>query len=360
MGKLDIQNLELSYKQKSTEHHPFRLSVPELHINEGEFFTLLGESGCGKTTLLKTIAGLEAPEGGNILMDGQSVIHIPTEKRGIGMVFQSSLLFPHMNVLKNVCFGLKMAKIPQETAIEWAREALSSVGLEGYENRSPLELSGGQQQRVSMARSIVTRPKVLLMDEPFSSLDSSLRDEMRKLIRRLHQKYKITIVFVTHDIDEAFQISDRIALMDQGKIIQIGTPKELYYDPKSIDVAKFMGPVNRVMGSLENSIFKSQEWLIQMPSQEDAIHKTLIIRPEDISLHNEPCNDSLNNCFSARIVSLDERRGYNHYVVDVQGVLLNVVERTVENSSLRNGDTCYVVIEKRRMLLMSGDVENHA
>lgn len=354
MGQLDISQLLLRYEDD--EGAGFELQIPALNIKEGEFFTLLGKSGCGKTTLLKVIAGLEPLEQGDVLVNGQSMGRIPAEKRGIGMVFQDSLLFPHMNVLKNVCFGLKMAKISKDKAVAMAQEALSSVGLEGYEARMPEELSGGQQQRVSMARSIVTKPQILLMDEPFSSLDPGLRAEMRNLIRSLHRHYAMTIIFVTHDVDEAFQISDRIALMERGRIVQMDTPEALFNKPDRLDVVQFMGPVNLIEGMVEGYQFRSGDWVIPLLEHYAKSSKTLVIRPEDVRLKAHGDNGDDTYAFPCEIRTRMPRRGYDHYLVDVQGVPLKVIERSIENPDLQPGSKGYACLESSRLLLMDKEV----
>lgn len=234
--------IELSGIKKAWED--FKLEINDLRVKDGEFLTLLGPSGCGKTTTLRIIAGFEKPDSGEILFDGKSVNELPPYERGIGIVFQDYALFPHMSVFKNVAFGLEMRRLPKaeiERRVKWALEL---VGLKGFENRYPEQLSGGQQQRVALARALVVEPQVLLLDEPLSNLDAKIRERLRGEIRRIQRELGITTIYVTHDQEEAMAISDRIAVMNVGKLEQVGSPLELYYRPKTEFVARFLGLSN--------------------------------------------------------------------------------------------------------------------
>lgn len=215
-----------------------------LDIRPGEFFTLLGPSGCGKTTLLRMIIGFNSIEGGEIRVDGQVVNNIPTNRRNMGMVFQNYAVFPHMNVRDNVAYGLKTRRIAKAERRRKADEMLGLVKIDQYADRMPAQLSGGQQQRVALARAIVIQPDVLLMDEPLSNLDAKLRVEMRNVIKRIQRQIGITTVYVTHDQEEALAISDRIAVMHDGVIQQIDTPKRVYQRPANIFVSTFIGLSN--------------------------------------------------------------------------------------------------------------------
>ena len=215
-----------------------------LTINAGDLFFLLGPSGCGKTTLLRMIAGFIMPTAGKILFNDRDITHMPANKRNTGMVFQSYALWPHMTVLQNVAFGLSVRKIPKAEREERALEALKAVRMDPYAHRKPNQLSGGQQQRVSLARALVVRPDVLLLDEPLSNLDAKLRLEMRHEIRRLCTETGITTVYVTHDQKEALSMADQIAVLDMGHIAQIGMPRDLYNRPSSRFVADFLGETN--------------------------------------------------------------------------------------------------------------------
>lgn len=222
-------------------------------INKGEFFTLLGPSGCGKTTLLRMIAGFNTIEGGDILFGSMSISKIPAHKRDIGMVFQNYAIFPHLSIYDNVAYGLKARKVPKKDAHTRIMSALEAVRIDQLKDRMPHELSGGQQQRVALARAIVIEPKILLMDEPLSNLDAKLRVQMRSTIKKLQAKLGITTIYVTHDQEEALAISDRIAVMNLGKVMQIGSPDEVYRRPQNEFVAGFIGTSNFLKGEIVES-----------------------------------------------------------------------------------------------------------
>ncbi len=219
-----------------------------LSIQHGEFLTLLGPSGSGKTTTLNMIAGFEVPTGGEILLEEENITTVAPNNRGIGMVFQNYALFPHMTVSDNIAFPLKMRKTPAPDIRKLIREALELVKLPAFETRYPHQLSGGQQQRIALARAIVFKPKILLMDEPLGALDKKLRDHMRLEIKHLQESLNITVIYVTHDQEEALTMSDRIAIMNDGKIIQLDTPVQLYESPDSLFVADFIGESNFLGG----------------------------------------------------------------------------------------------------------------
>ena len=238
MSYLSIQNLHKRYGQTSI------FSDIDCAIGKGEFITLLGPSGCGKSTLLRCIAGLTGVNGGQILLDGQDLVPVAPQKRGIGMVFQSYALFPNMTVQQNVAFGLRMQKTPGADAQRRTREALELVELNDFANRYPQQLSGGQCQRVALARSLVTRPRLLLLDEPLSALDARIRKHLREQIRQIQRELGLTTIFVTHDQEEALVLSDRIFLMNAGKIVQSGDAETLYTAPVDAFAAGFIGNYN--------------------------------------------------------------------------------------------------------------------
>ncbi len=237
MKHLHIRGLQLAYGKSD------RLAVDglDLEVAQGELVSLLGPSGCGKTTTMRAIAGLLQPRGGQIHLDGQDITHLPTHKRGLGMVFQSYALFPHLSAFENVAFGLRLRQTPAAELKTRVDEALAAVGLQAFAERQPAQLSGGQQQRVALARAMVLRPRLMLLDEPLSNLDARLRVDMRAELRRLQRLSGITMVYVTHDQDEALSLSDRIVIMRQGRIEQLGTPPEIYHRPATAFVARFMG-----------------------------------------------------------------------------------------------------------------------
>lgn len=220
------------------------LNGVDLEIKPGEFFTLLGPSGCGKTTLLRMIAGFNTVDGGQIFFDDKLINHMEAHKRDIGMVFQNYAIFPHLTVAENVAYGLKAQKVPKEEIKRRVEEALKLVQIEKLKDRKPNELSGGQQQRVALARAFVIEPSVLLMDEPLSNLDAKLRVQMRTIIKKLQRRLGITTIYVTHDQEEALAISDRIAVMKEGNIMQVGSPEQIYKKPENKFVAGFIGVSN--------------------------------------------------------------------------------------------------------------------
>ncbi|MCC6032484.1 MAG: ABC transporter ATP-binding protein [Desulfurococcaceae archaeon] len=222
----------------------------ELDIAKGEFFALLGPSGCGKTTTLRIIAGFEYPDSGQVFFDEEDVTYTKPYERGTAMVFQNYALWPHMSVFDNVAYGLKVRKLPKEDIRRRVLEVLDLVGLRGLEDRYPLQLSGGQQQRVALARALVVEPKVLLLDEPLSNLDAKLRIRMREEIKKIQRTLNITTIYVTHDQEEAMSISDRVAVMNQGRILQVGTPQDIYFRPKNIFVATFIGKSTLLQGKV--------------------------------------------------------------------------------------------------------------
>ena len=222
----------------------------ELDIAKGEFFTLLGPSGCGKTTTLRMIAGFEYPDSGQVFFDEEDVTYTKPYERGTAMVFQNYALWPHMSVFDNVAYGLKVRKLPKEEIKRRVLEVLDLVGLRRLEDRYPLQLSGGQQQRVALARALVVEPKVLLLDEPLSNLDAKLRIRMREEIKKIQRTLNITTIYVTHDQEEAMSISDKVAVMNQGRILQVGTPQDIYFRPKNIFVATFIGKSTLLQGKV--------------------------------------------------------------------------------------------------------------
>lgn len=236
----------------------------DLDVLAGEFLTLLGPSGSGKTTVLRMIAGFEKPDGGTIELDGVNVTEVPPYSRDVNTVFQDYALFPHMSVLQNVEYGLRVKKVPKAERTERAMAALASVRLAGYEDRAPSQLSGGQRQRVALARALVNRPKVLLLDEPLGALDLKLREQMQVELKEIQREVGITFVFVTHDQDEALTMSDRIAVFNEGRIAQLGTPTEVYEHPATVFVAGFVGTSNLIAGAAATELIgRSGTWSVR-------------------------------------------------------------------------------------------------
>ncbi len=265
-----------------------------LQIRDGEFFSMLGPSGCGKTTSLRMIAGFEMPTAGQVFIEGEPQGYLPPYQRPVNTVFQHYALFPHMTVYQNVAFGLEMQKVSKDEIKERVAQALEMVHLSGMENRRPKQLSGGQQQRVALARALVNRPKVLLLDEPLGALDLKLRKAMQVELKTLQDQVGITFVYVTHDQEEALAMSDRIAVMNQGKVLQLGTPEEIYEVPANRFVADFIGESNFIPGVIQKTGAEAEikisdtevvpvEWLEDGLAAGDQV--VISIRPEKIRIH---------------------------------------------------------------------------
>ena len=272
----------------------------DLTIKDGEFFTLLGPSGCGKTTTMRIIAGLEFPTEGQVFFDGQDVTQLPSYERNTGMVFQNYALWPHMKVFENVAYGLKVRKVPSEEIKDRVGEALEQVKLGGMEDRFPTQLSGGQQQRVALARVLVINPAVLLLDEPLSNLDAKLRVQMREEIKALQKRLGITTVYVTHDQEEAMSVSDRIAIQNYGKVMQIGAPLDIYNVPQNVFIATFMGRGTLLEGNVTrvNEYVQMRIGNIELTGMDSTgkigmeDNASCIIRPESYEIFepDEPSN----------------------------------------------------------------------
>ena len=258
-----------------------------LYINDSEFLTLLGPSGCGKTTTLRIIGGFTTPTSGDVTFDGVRINDVPPHKRQINTVFQKYALFPHLDVFENIAFGLRIAKVPAEEIEERVTEMLGVVSLKGFEHRKITQLSGGQQQRVAIARALVNRPKVLLLDEPLGALDLRLRKDMQNELKRIQQQMGITFIYVTHDQEEALTMSDTVVVMDKGRIQQIGTPEDIYNEPKNAFVADFIGESNILNGVMvRDNVVKM--YGREFPCVDGGFAPNepvdVVIRPEDIDI----------------------------------------------------------------------------
>lgn len=256
-----------------------------LEIKTGEFVSLLGASGCGKSTLLKSIAGLLEVKSGDIAIDGTSIVEMAPEKRGTIIVFQDLRLFPHMTVEQNVAFSMQLKKMSKTEQKKRVAELLEAVQLPGFEKRKIREMSGGQKQRVALARALAAEPRILLLDEPFSSLDENLREEMAKLVKKLHRQEKLTTIMVTHDKAEAMKLSDRIALMRDGKVLQYDTPERMFHYPANQSVADYMGQTNYIRGIVKNGRFISEP--VEHETDRMDGEYELMIRPSSIKLSLE-------------------------------------------------------------------------
>ncbi|MFI5335576.1 MAG: ABC transporter ATP-binding protein [Opitutales bacterium] len=320
----------------------------DLAIAPGELFFLLGPSGCGKTTLLRALAGFHVPEEGRILFDGEDVTRLEPHKRNTGMMFQSYALWPHMTVAETVAFGLEQRQVPAEERRQRVAEALASVHMSDYAGRSPNQLSGGQQQRVALARALVIRPRCLLLDEPLSNLDAKLRLEMRGEIRRVCQEFKLTTVYVTHDQKEALSIADRMAILDRGRIMQVGTPREVYRYPTSRLVADFIGETDFLPGRVaalsadevvvETAVGRFQGVignLARRPVVGGEV--TLSIRPECWELHDTAPSGNAVRGTIGECVYLGEVAQYGFHTPE--GVKLRIFERNPRHlDSVRRGE----------------------
>ncbi len=309
MGESAVELNSITKKFTSPEGNPV-LAVDDmtLHIRDGEFFSFLGPSGCGKTTSLRLIAGFEQPTSGEVVIGGQAMGMTPAFQRPVNTVFQSYALFPHMTVAQNVAFGLEMKRTPKAEIQKRVSEALAMVRLPGMERRYPKQLSGGQQQRIALARALVNRPQVLLLDEPLGALDLKLRKEMQLELKTLQREVGITFVYVTHDQEEALTMSDRIAVMNTGKALQVGSPTEIYERPNRRFVADFIGETNFMPGTLlgcehKHATIECGELRVvaetdRAPAPGTSV--TVAVRPEKIRLHLEPVPNTP-NCFAAQI-----------------------------------------------------------
>ena len=333
-----------------------------LNIKPGEFFTLLGPSGCGKTTLLRMIIGFNSIEEGDIFIDSKRINDIPTSKRNMGMVFQNYAIFPHMSVEDNVAFGLKNRKVPKEEIKGRVDEILRIVKMDHLKERMPAKLSGGQQQRIALARALVINPEVLLMDEPLSNLDAKLRVEMRNVIKRIHDSIGVTTVYVTHDQEEALAISDRIAVMYNGVIQQIGTPKEIYQRPANVFVSNFIGVSNIIEVKLET--IGSKKVLVFSPdytefieniSEEAVIGEKVIlsVRPEEFIISNDGRGIK-------GIVRSSIFLGMTiHYFVELQdGNEVEVIQIIDNEDIIADGSEIFLKINTERVNVFSKETEN--
>ncbi len=315
-----IENLSLSFGETEV------LKGVNLTIEPGEFFTFLGPSGSGKSTLLRAIAGFGPEPGGRILIGGDDVTHLAPWTRNVGMVFQSYALWPHMTVRKNVAFGLEERRVAAREIRERVDAALDLVDLGEYAERRPSQLSGGQQQRVALARTIVVEPRVLLLDEPLSNLDANLRIQMRRDILDLQRKLKLTTIFVTHDQEEANTTSDRIAVLDQGVIQQVGSPIDLYDEPANRFVADFLGTANLLDGRIEKGAFKADggtQFPLPGNDRKDG-PATVMIRPQDMMIRDKDSNEKGGTTLSGEVRHREFLGNLIRYAVESGGHVLLV------------------------------------
>ncbi len=334
-----------------------------LNMEGGMFVSLLGPSGCGKSTALNCLAGLLDLSEGEILLNGKPIQHLPAEKRGFGMVFQSYALFPHLNVARNVAYGMEIRGVPKSEREKRTQKALDLVHLNEFGKRFPAQLSGGQQQRLAIARTIVLEPALLLLDEPLSNLDTKLRNEMRVEIKRLHEELNLTTLYVTHDQSEAMSMSDIVLVMRLGRVEQLGTPQDIYNNPRSLYVADFMGYVNKI--PVEIAGREGNEWLVQLPGQTGPALRARTTLKEA----NWKTGDPVLACSRPDETLVDPLPPYNHLqgtiqLVEYMGksfeglVKLNGSDQQVMTHSqqpLENGQAVEFGIRPDRLLLFPQD-----
>ncbi len=325
-----------------------------LRVEDGEFFALLGPSGSGKTTILRLIAGFIEPDQGRILIGGSDMVGVPPERRNIGVVFQNYALFPHLTAWENVAFGLEVRRFSRNEIAERVKEAFALVQLEGMEQRYPRQLSGGQQQRVALARALVTRPRVLLLDEPLGALDKKLRTQMQVELRQLQQSLRITAIFVTHDQEEALTLADRIAVMNRGKICQLGKPAAVYERPTSLFVSNFLGQSNIFRGILTKiesdvAYIQTQEgyelgvtWRKDENKKQVGDPALLIVRPEKMRLSYTPCGSK--NEIEGKIIHSIYLGTNTTYLAELKGgeTIMAFVQNRTEKAEFNSGEKVYV------------------
>ena len=344
-------SLELKNIKKSFTEGEAVLDDISLVISQGEFITLLGSSGCGKTTTLRIIAGLEQPDEGSVWLDGREVTSLEPNQRDVNTVFQNYALFPHMNVAENIGYGLKLKKVPKAEIKKKVSRMLELVQLEGYEKRKPSELSGGQKQRVAIARALVNNPKVLLLDEPLAALDLQLRRAMQIELKHLQKKLGITFIYITHDQEEAINMSDRIAVMKGGRIEQMGTPDEIYNHPKTSYVATFVGNANILHGVVES--VQGETAVVKIGNDKVAVvlgtdqqnagtgrypaageKVTLAVRSENVQLEETMTSENLAGRTDDRDKAM-ERVSDRYNVENISGLQAAVTEKNFAGGQLR-------------------------
>jgi len=360
MAFIEIQNLFKRFKKVVAINHI------QLEVQKGEMLTLLGPSGCGKTTTLRCIAGLERPEEGDIIIDGKSMISpafVQPSKRGIGMVFQNYAVWPHMKVFNNIVYGLKLQNISRKQIRDRAYQVLEMVGLGGLEDRYPSQLSGGQQQRVALARALVRNPKVLLLDEPLSNLDAKLREKMRFEIKSLVRRMGITSVYVTHDQAEAMVISDRIAVMEGGNVVQIGTAQEIYVKPSNRFVADFIGTMNFMSGKVvevrpqTNEVYVRTEFRDKLvctaPDSMEVSSGSEVfasIRPEDVEIFTK-APQAAANVVKGTIAHKAYLGNFLFFFVNVNDTMIRV--QVPHHLPQEEGQELYLFLNPQKCMILS-------
>ncbi len=340
---IELKHLTKVYEDGFTAVDDFNLKVAK-----GEFVTFLGPSGCGKTTTLRMIAGFDTPSSGEILLDGRPITDLPPYKRPINTVFQRYALFPHMNIYDNIAFGLKQKKTPKDVIARKVRRVLDLVDLEGFEKRKVSTLSGGQQQRIAIARALVNEPEILLLDEPLGALDLKMRKEMQLELKNMHDKLGITFIYVTHDQEEALTMSDKIVVLNEGKVQQIGTPEDIYNEPKNTFVADFIGEsniFNGIMTGKRTARFCGGEFTC-VDEFPEGTHITAVVRPEDVEI-TKPKKGMITGTVDSVIF-----KGM-HYEITVLCGKNEVVIQTVKSAEV--GEKVGMIIEPDSIHLMQAE-----
>ncbi|WP_148598573.1 sulfate/molybdate ABC transporter ATP-binding protein [Aquisphaera giovannonii] len=316
-------------------------------VPAGQLVALLGPSGSGKSTILRMIAGLETADTGSVVLTGEDATKIPVQERGVGFVFQHYALFRHMTVRDNIAFGLKVRKVPKADVKARVDELLELVQLTGYSRRLPSQLSGGQRQRVALARALAPRPKVLLLDEPFGALDAKVRDELRAWLRKLHDEVHVTSLFVTHDQREAFEVSDQLVVLNEGRVQQVGTPQELYERPNSPFVAQFLGQVNilplRTIAPHAAAPSTSPGDPLLQAGADAAADAQIYVRPHDLEIHRERNGRPAWRAVVNRVTHLGGAARLDLTVDDAMAIQLELPSERLAMLNLRAGDAVYVV-----------------
>lgn len=356
---LELSGLTKNYSKDGTG---FRLSPIDLSIETGEFFCLLGPSGCGKTTVLRLIGGFEIPTSGRIVLNGKDITKLPPHKRNLHTVFQRYALFPHLSIFENVAFSLRLKKLGRNDIQSRVIESLKLVQIEDLKDRRTDQISGGQAQRVALARALVDRPEVLLLDEPLSALDPELRVKMREELKALCKKVGLTFIMVTHDQEEALQLSDRMAVMRDGQCLQVGTPKTIYEDPVDPFIARFIGQVNEITGDLlgdspETYALQSNLGTFRIKKNGHPLSKrlNLILRPEKMRLLRQR-SQVQENLIEGSICDLTYLGSRTEYTVKIKDATFKVFEQELERLKKRKlnvGDNVYLTWRTEDAILLN-------
>ena len=342
MSFMKLDSINVSYDGKKDI-----LKGLNLDIEKGELVSLLGPSGCGKTTTLRIVAGFVEPTGGKFILDGEELTKTPVHKRNFGLVFQSYALFPHLSVYDNVAFGLKLRKVDKKEIDERVKEILEICGLSEFAERFPKQMSGGQRQRVALARALVIKPKLLLLDEPLSNLDAKLRVNMRVEIKRLQKKFGITTIFVTHDQEECFSISDKVAVMNNGVIEQYDTPENIYNRPKTEFVARFIGFENFIeLEKTQNNMYKAKNRAMFKVDIDDKDIALGTIKPDDISIADNSTENSINGKVLVRTFL------GKAYQYEVETEIGKLVVNLSADKVYENGDNINLILPSNKIILV--------